>query len=115
MHVTAIVTQQLSTKAAATILARFLALFPNSAIPDAAAIDALSDAAIRAVGFSTQKVSYLRDLCAKIKEGTLVLPELDSMPDGEVVARLTAVKGFGRWTTEMSPRFRPHSPHLVQV
>jgi len=115
MLVTAIVNQQLSTKAAATILARFLALFPNSAIPDAAAIDALSDAAIRAVGFSTQKVSYLRDLCAKIKEGTLVLPELDSMPDDEVVARLTAVKGFGRWTAEMFLMFRLHRPDVLPV
>jgi DNA-3-methyladenine glycosylase II len=115
MLVTAIVYQQLSTKAAATILARFLALFPNSAIPDAAAIEALSDAAIRGVGFSSQKVRYLRDLCAKIKEGTLVLAELDSMPDDEVVARLTAVKGFGRWTAEMFLMFRLHRPDVLPV
>src|SRR6058998_1522733 len=61
----AIVSQQLSTKAAATIFGRFAALFPDSQIPHAAAIHALSDADIRSVGFSGQKIGYLRDLCTR--------------------------------------------------
>jgi DNA-3-methyladenine glycosylase II len=56
--VSAIVSQQLSTKAAATIFGRFVALFPDHHIPDAAAIAAHSDAVLRSVGLSGQKVSY---------------------------------------------------------
>src|SRR5580765_2778153 len=89
----AIVSQQLSTKAAATIFQRFLALFPEQRIPGAAAIAALDDATLRGVGLSGQKVGYLRDLCARIADGRLVLEELDALPDEEVIERLTSVKG----------------------
>src|SRR3954463_3110044 len=65
----AIVSQQLSTKAAATIFGRFAALFPGGVIPNAAAIDAISNEQLRAVGFSGQKVAYLRDLCGRIGDG----------------------------------------------
>src|SRR6476661_11198112 len=61
----AIVSQQLSTKAAATIFGRLVALFPDNHIPDAAAIAAASDEVLRSVGLSGQKVSYLRDLSAR--------------------------------------------------
>src|SRR5207302_1014152 len=93
----AIVSQQLSTKAAATIFGRFVALFPDGQTPQAAAIDALDDAALRGVGLSGQKVRYLRDLCSRIGDERLRLDELDRLPDDLVIERLTAVKGFGRW------------------
>src|SRR5438445_3593716 len=109
----AIVSQQLSTKAAATIFGRFTALFPDSEIPDAAAIAALDDAALRAVGLSGQKVGYLRDLSARIADGRLRLDELEALPDEEVIERLTAVKGFGRWTAEMFLMFRLHRPDVL--
>ena len=96
----AIVSQQLSTKAAATIFGRFVALFPEGKIPGAGAIHALEDDALRSVGLSRQKVGYLRDLCARIGDERLRLDELDTLPDEEVIERLTAVKGFGRWTAE---------------
>src|SRR5262249_16050245 len=73
----AIVSHELSTKAAATIYGRFVALFPDNHVPDPAAIAAQSDAALRGVGLSGQKVSYLRDLCARIADGSLNLDELD--------------------------------------
>jgi DNA-3-methyladenine glycosylase II len=111
----AIVSQQLSTKAAATIFARFLALFPDSQIPDAAAIAAVDDAALRAVGLSGQKVGYLRDLSARIADGRLNLEELDALSDEIVIERLTAVKGFGRWTAEMFLMFRLHRPDVLPV
>src|SRR5256885_12771931 len=69
----AIVSQQLSTKAAATIFGRFLALFPDKHIPNAAAIAALDDAVLRGVGLSGQKVGYLRDLSTRIADGRLRL------------------------------------------
>ena len=116
-HLTAligsIVSQQLSTKAAATIFGRFVALFPDGVIPDAAAIAAIDDMSLRVVGLSGQKVMYLRDLCARIVDGRLVLEELDALPDAEVIARLTTVKGFGRWTAEMFLMFRLHRPDVL--
>ena len=111
----AIVSQQLSTKAAATIFGRFVALFPGGEIPGAAAIDALGPGALRGVGLSGQKVGYLRDLCARIADGRLQLDELDALTDDEVVARLTAVKGFGRWTAEMFLMFQLHRPDVLPV
>jgi DNA-3-methyladenine glycosylase II len=111
----AIVSQQLSTRAAATIFGRFAALFPGSAVGDAAAIAAIDDATLRGVGFSGQKVSYLRDLCARIADGRLTLDELDQLPDEEVIERLVAVKGFGRWTAEMFLMFRLHRPDVLPV
>ena len=109
----AIVSQQLSTKAAATIFGRFVALFPDKQIPHAAAIAALSDEQLRSVGFSGQKISYLRDLCARIADGTLDLHQLETLPDEAVIERLTAVKGFGRWTAEMFLMFRLHRPDVL--
>jgi len=109
----AIVSQQLSTKAAATIFGRFVALFPDGHIRDAAAIAGQSDAALRAVGLSGQKVGYLRDLGARIADGRLQLDELDALPDEDVIERLTAVKGFGRWTAEMFLMFRLHRPDVL--
>jgi len=109
----AIVSQQLSTKAAATIFGRFVALFPDNHIPGAAAIAAHSDAALRGVGLSGQKVGYLRDLCARIADGRLNLDELDALEDELVIERLTAVKGFGRWTAEMFLMFRLHRPDVL--
>src|SRR3954469_14626801 len=74
-HMTAlvgsIVSQQLSTKAAATIFGRFLALFPEGTPLSAAAIAALDDQTLRSVGLSGQKVRYLRDLSQRILDGRL--------------------------------------------
>jgi DNA-3-methyladenine glycosylase II len=109
----AIVSQQLSTKAAATIFGRFVALFPEGRIPSAEAIGAQSDTALRGVGLSGQKVGYLRDLTARIADGRLQLDELEHLPDEQVIERLTSVKGFGRWTAEMFLMFRLHRPDVL--
>jgi DNA-3-methyladenine glycosylase II len=111
----AIVSQQLSNKAATTIFGRLTALFPNGRIPDAAAIAALSDVELRSVGLSGQKTGYFRDLCARIADGRLKLEELDELDDEQVVERLTAVKGFGRWTAEMFLIFRLLRPDVLPV
>jgi len=111
----AIVSQQLSTKAAATIFGRFVALFPEGHIPNAQAMHALDDSALRGVGFSGQKVGYLRDLCTRIGDGRLQLDELETLEDELVVERLTSVKGFGRWTAEMFLMFRLHRPDVLPV
>lgn len=110
-----IVSQQLSTKAAATIFGRFTALFPDNHIPSAGAIAAIDDATLRSVGLSGQKVGYLRDLSARIADRRLDLDELETLPDELVIERLTAVKGFGRWTAEMFLMFRLHRPDILPV
>src|SRR5207248_1924834 len=93
----------------------FAALFPGNEIPNAAAIDSISNEQLRAVGLSGQKAGYLRDLCARIGDGRLRLEELDSLPDDQVIARLIEVKGFGRWTAEMFLMFRLHRPDVLPV
>jgi DNA-3-methyladenine glycosylase II len=113
--IVAIVNQQLSTKAAATIFGRLAALFPDNTISSCDAIAAIDDAALRGVGLSGQKVGYLRDLCARVGDGRLRLDELDLLDDEEVIARLTSVKGFGRWTADMFLMFRLHRPDVLPV
>jgi len=112
--VRAIVGQQLSGKAAATIFQRFCGLFPDGVI-SVSVLSSFDDPALRAVGLSGQKVSYLRDLSARVTDGRLNLEELDSLPDEQVIERLVAVKGFGRWTAEMFLMFRLHRPDVLPV
>jgi DNA-3-methyladenine glycosylase II len=118
-HLTAltgsIVSQQLSTKAAATIFGRFVALFPEGSALSAPAILAIDDVTLRGVGLSSQKVRYLRDLCERIVDGRLVLDEIETLEDEAVIERLTEVKGFGRWTAEMFLMFRLHRPDVLPV
>jgi DNA-3-methyladenine glycosylase II len=117
-HLTAlvgsIVSQQLSGKAAATIFGRFRGLFPDGVISHQN-IAALDDQALRSAGLSGQKLTYIRDLCARIADRRLVLEELDALDDEAVIERLTAVKGFGRWTAEMFLMFRLHRPDVLPV
>lgn len=109
----AIIAQQLSTKAAATIEGRFAALFGGT--PTAAAVATASDDQLRAVGLSPQKLRYVRDLCVRVADGSLSLHALESRPDEEVIEALTSVKGIGRWTAEMFLIFRLHRPDVLPV
>jgi len=109
----AIISQQLSSKAAATIARRFDALFAGPATPGQVA--AVSDEQLRAVGLSSQKVIYMRDLCRRIADGALPLHVLDAMSDEDVIVALTQVKGIGRWTAEMFLMFRLHRPDVLPV
>ena len=98
--VQAIITQQLSGKASGAITARLKALY-GGAFPAPADILATSDEDLRGVGLSRSKVSYIRGISELVESGGLDLDSLEKMPDDEVVAVLTAVKGVGRWTAEM--------------
>ncbi|HKH71294.1 MAG TPA: DNA-3-methyladenine glycosylase [Vicinamibacterales bacterium] len=109
----AIIAQQLSTKAAATIEGRFAALFDGR--PTAAAIVAMPDERLRAVGISPQKLGYIRDLCARTLNGSLALDALETLRDEDVIVALTSVKGIGRWTAEMFLMFRLHRPDVLPV
>jgi DNA-3-methyladenine glycosylase II len=109
----AIVSQQLSTKAAASIARRFDALYGG--VPMASLVAATPDAQLRAVGLSVQKIAYMRDLCRRVIDGSLPLHALDAMGDEDVIAALTQVKGIGRWTAEMFLMFRLHRPDVLPV
>ena len=109
----AIVSQQLSTKAARTIYLRLMALF--NGVPTPLALERLSDAELRAVGLSGQKLRYMRDLGARVHDGSLPLHSLETMSDDEVIVALTRVKGIGRWTAEMFLMFRLHRPDVLPV
>jgi len=97
---TAIISQQISTKAAATITARFNALFGGQR-PTPARVLATLPEALRAVGLSRQKTAYLRDLSRHFEERRIQPRRFRFMDNDEVVDTLTAVNGIGRWTAEM--------------
>ena len=113
--VQAIISQQLSTKAAATIHKRFIALLPEEGGAAAHHIMPLADEAMRGVGLSRQKISYLRDLSRKVLDGSLQTGRLAALPDEAVIEALTSVKGVGRWTAEMILIFRLLRPDILPV
>ncbi len=111
----ALVSQQLSVKAAATIFSRFVGLYPGTAFPTPRQVIETPLETLRSVGLSRQKASYLRDLCARVESGALALDSLDAMTDDEVMETLTAVKGIGRWTAEMILIFQLQRPDILPV
>jgi DNA-3-methyladenine glycosylase II len=110
--VEAIVSQQLSTRAAATIYGRLRGLLPNGGTPTPEALLPLSDEALRAVGLSRQKLGYMRDLSQKMLDGAINTAGLQAMSDDEIISELTKIKGIGRWTVEMLLIFRLARPDV---
>ena len=113
--VQAIISQQLSTRAAATIYGRLLTQAPDSGALTPAAMLPLSDEVLRGVGLSRQKRGYLRDLAQKMVDGSVKADRLSEMSDEEVIAELTKIKGIGRWTVEMLLIFRLARPDILPV
>lgn len=111
----AIVYQQLTGKAAATIFARVCALFPRAHQgPSAEQVLRVSDARLRGAGLSRAKVLSLRDLARRAGSGELpTLAEVHGMADDAIVERLTRVRGIGRWTVEMLLIFRLGRPDVL--
>lgn len=99
--VSSIMSQQLSTRAAATITARLVALYAPASFPSPEQILATPDEELRAVGCSRAKVSYLKDLSARVARGELELEKLREQDDDAIIAALVPVRGIGRWTVEM--------------
>lgn len=94
-----IVGQQLSVKAAATIFGRVEAALGEDCQPER--LLALSDTDLRALGLSHQKIGYARGLSSAVLEGRLRPTALAELPDDAVIEKITALKGFGRWSAEM--------------
>ncbi|MBV9578650.1 MAG: DNA-3-methyladenine glycosylase 2 family protein [Chloroflexi bacterium] len=91
--------QQLAGRAAAAIHARFVSAVGGDVTPEA--VLATSPEALRAAGLSANKTAAVQDLAVKATDGTVPLDELDLLPDEEIITRLSAVRGIGRWTAEM--------------
>ena len=98
--VESIVSQQLSVKAAASIMKRFLALFGDE-FPSPDRILETSVDELRAVGLSRSKIGYIQDLAAKVIKGSVRFNHLDALSNDEVIAELVAIKGVGIWTVHM--------------
>ncbi len=112
----AIVHQQLSGAAAGTILRRVRATFPPRRFPRPADVLATPQPRLRAAGLSRQKIAAIRDLAARTLDGTVPrLERLRRMEDQEIVERLTAVRGVGRWTVEMLLMFRLGRPDILPI
>ena len=100
--VMAIAHQQLNGTAANTILTRFKKLFPGRKFPRPEDLAKVTDKQIRACGFSFAKIKSIRDITEKTLTG--VVPDsrqIVKLSDDEIIARLTEVRGVGRWTVEM--------------
>lgn len=95
-----IISQQISTKAARSISARFWLLFDGHS-PTAEAVSALADSTLREVGLSRQKAAYLQDLSRHFVAKSIRPHRLPHLNNEEVIEQLTAVHGIGRWTAEM--------------
>jgi DNA-3-methyladenine glycosylase II len=106
--------QQLAGRAAAAIHGRFLALY-GSDPPTPAAVLATPIEGLRGCGLSGAKAAALLDLALKFSDGTVPVERLAAMPDDEVIARLTAVRGVGRWTAEMFLLFDLGRPDVWPV
>ena len=114
--VRAIAHQQLHGKAAEAILARFVALYPDTPFPTPAAVLDTGDEPLRACGFSAAKLAAIRDICAKTLDG--VVPtrrQAARLTDEALIERLTTIRGVGRWTVEMLLIFTLGRPDVLPV
>jgi DNA-3-methyladenine glycosylase II len=108
--------QQLSGKAAATIWKRVRGLYPRRKYLDPRLVLATPDEKLRGAGLSRSKVAALKDLAAKTLDGTVPTARaLAKMSDEEIIARLTTVRGIGRWTVEMLLLFDLGRPDVWPV
>jgi len=114
--VQAVAHQQLNGTAANTILTRFKKLFPRRRFPKPEDLAAVTDEQIRACGFSFAKIRAIRDIAEKTLSG--VVPtgrQIVKLTDDEIIARLTEVRGVGRWTVEMLLIFQLGRPDVLPV
>jgi DNA-3-methyladenine glycosylase II len=110
----AIVGQQLSTKAAASIWNKLLSQFDGVAPSPEQLLKRRADQ-LRKAGLSRSKVEFLKDLARRVRDGKLDLARLADLPDEDVIAELTEVKGIGRWTAEMFLIFHLGRPDVTSA
>ena len=111
----AVAHQQLHARAAEAILGRLKALTGGD-YPEPAALLTLSDENLRGCGLSAAKAAAMRDIAAKAQDGTIP-PRRRALrlPDEELIARLTTIRGVGQWTVEMLLIFTLRRPDVFPV
>jgi len=114
--VQAVAHQQLNGKAASTILARFVGLFPKRRFPTPEEVDAIDADRLTGVGFSRAKASYVKGIARAALDGRVPgRRDIERMSDDEIVDRLTQIKGVGRWSVEMFLIFGLGRPDVLPV
>lgn len=103
--VRAIANQQLSGKAAQTILNRMQALFKSAKFPTPKEYLKMPAARLRAAGFSAAKVSYTKNVARFFVEHAKEIKKIHTMTDEEVIGLLTSIRGIGVWSAEMFMMF----------
>ncbi len=109
--VTSIAGQQLSVKAAESILKKMKAVCGEKFIPEK--LITFTHEELRAFGLSNSKARYVKDLSAKVLSGELRLKNIAELPDDEVIKELTRVKGIGVWTSHMFLIFTLGRPDVL--
>ena len=113
--VESILYQQLSIKAASTIIKRFKNLYPNITFPTPEDILITPEEKLRECGISRPKIRYIKDLSQKFTENKISINEFENMADDEIIEQLIQVKGIGRWTAEMFLIFSLGRPNVLPV
>lgn len=114
--VEAVCHQQLTGKAAQTILGRVKALHAHRAFPTPDDLLATLDEKLRSAGLSRAKIASVKDISAKTLDGTVPDPEtLAGLDDAEIIERLTTIRGVGQWTVEMLLIFKLGRPDVLPV
>ncbi|MDD1703531.1 MAG: DNA-3-methyladenine glycosylase [Methanoregula sp.] len=108
--VASVASQQISAKAAETVWARMEDRF-GAITPETIASATVEE--IQQCGMSTRKAGYIKGIGVAVTEGSLDLPGLRDLPDGEIIARLSALNGVGTWTAEMILIFSMGRPDVV--
>jgi DNA-3-methyladenine glycosylase II len=112
----AIIHQQLSGKAAGTILERFKLLFPDTGFPAPGEVARTSVDRLRTAGLSRPKAAYIIELAKRCNAGLIPsVADCELLQDEEIIARLTEIKGIGRWTVEMFLIFNLGRPDVLPV
>ena len=111
----AIVYQQLSGSAAATIYGRFVERCGDGEAPTPEAVLAHDEATMRACGLSGAKTAAIRDLALHVVDGRLPLDAIEQLDDESVIQALIPVRGVGRWTAQMFLMFRLWRPDVLPV
>ncbi len=109
---TSIISQQLSTKASATIIERFKKLFPKTRFPKPEQVLKIKDLQLRKAGLSFQKISYIKSLASLVSVGDIHFNKFSKMNDDDIILELVKVKGIGRWTAEMFLMFCINRPDI---
>lgn len=108
-----IIYQQVSGKAAASILKKFITLFPGKKFPKPEEVVAMPIEKLRTAGLSGQKASYIKDLAEKFANRTIKHRTLHNMTNEEIIAHLTQVRGVGVWTVHMFLIFTLNRPDVL--